>query len=88
VSRRYQELEERASHGVNAAKAVLKRLESRERVHVTSWLCKYYDDAGTLFSSQFVEEPAADRARWSRVLAGEGAEEMTAAKGADGCARR
>lgn len=52
MSRRYQELEEKARHDVDGAKSVLKRLGDDERVLIRAWLCKFFDDAGALYSPQ------------------------------------
>ena len=50
MSRRFQEIEERKSHDVDGAKAVLKALGDRERAFLIAWLCKYFDDEGVRLS--------------------------------------
>jgi len=46
MSRRFQEIEDRARDDVPGAKAALKRLGEPQRAHVLAWLCMYFDDAG------------------------------------------
>ena len=52
MSRRYQELEEKARRDVDGAKTSLKRLGDPERAFVIRWLLKYFDDDGRMRSPQ------------------------------------
>ena len=56
MGRRYQELEEKAKHDVDAAKTALKRLGDPERAFLLRWLCKYFADDGAMFSPQISKQ--------------------------------
>jgi hypothetical protein len=52
MSRRYQEMEEKAARARDAAKVALKALRDRERAHLMMWLLKYFEDSGAMRSPQ------------------------------------
>lgn len=56
MSRRYQEIEEKAARDVDGAKTVLKRLGDRERAFLIAWLCKYFSDEGAMLSPQISKQ--------------------------------
>jgi hypothetical protein len=56
MSRRYQEIEEKARKDAEGAKAALKRLGDRERAFLIAWLCKYIGDEGAMLSPQISKE--------------------------------
>jgi hypothetical protein len=56
MSRRYQEIEEKARRDVDGAKAALKCLGDRERAFVLAWLCKYFGDEGAMLSPQISKQ--------------------------------
>jgi len=56
MSRRSQEIEEKARHDVDGARALLKRLGDRERAFVIAWLCKYFGDEGSMLSPQISKQ--------------------------------
>ena len=56
MSRRFQEIEEKARRDVDGAKAALKRLGDRERALLTAWLCKYFGDEGSMLSPQISKQ--------------------------------
>ena len=50
MSRRFQEIEEKAKRDVDGAKNAMKRLGDRERAFLIAWLCKYFGDDGAMLS--------------------------------------
>jgi S-adenosylmethionine hydrolase len=64
MGRRYQEIEETASHDVEGAKAILKRVGDRERAFILTWQAKYFSDEGALVS------PPVGKARRTVVIDG------------------
>ena len=52
MSRRYEEIEDKARRDVDGAKATLKRLGDRERALIMKWLLLYFEDSGAMRSPQ------------------------------------
>jgi hypothetical protein len=52
MSRRFEELQEKAEQALAGVKATLKSLRDRERQHVILWLLKYFEDDGAMKSPQ------------------------------------
>lgn len=52
MSRRYEEIEEKAKRRAGEAKTVLKTLRDRDRAYLMMWLLKYFEDSGAMRSLQ------------------------------------
>jgi len=52
VSRRYEEVEQRAEQALAGVKTALKQLRQPDRRHVLFWLLKYFEDDGSMKSPQ------------------------------------
>lgn len=46
MSRRFQEIEERAAGDLATVKSMLKRMPDADRALILAWLCAYFDDGG------------------------------------------
>jgi hypothetical protein len=56
MSRRYQEIEEKAHRDVDGAKVAVKCLGDRQRAFLIAWLCKYFSDEGAMLSPQISQQ--------------------------------